>query len=181
MPGFKTGMALGALLVGVPAVWLIMRIEGQPITFAPSYIGVQPDYVNVVGSVVGDDKFERDRPINNGTKLTCFRPNETCKYLYINEISARQVGDIEEEMLYIRKWDANELVADSRDPDATFEGCNYFEIRVLLISKDVTYMRLPNPKADKTRCDQLFKGSKPLRQWRIADGKGWGEYEWGQR
>lgn len=172
-------MALGAILMGAPAIWLILRLENQPIMFSRGYVGVQPDYVRVIGSVIGDDKHERDRPINNGILMTCWRPDKTCRYLNVNEISSHQVGDIFDETLNVRKWDAEALVADSLDQASAFQGCNYYEIRVLLKTEVVTYTRLPNPKADKARCKALFPDSKQLRQWRISDGKDWGDYSKG--
>jgi len=176
MAGFKTGIALGALLMSVPAAWLIYQIENQPLRFNSAYVGVMPNYVRVTGSVVGSDRREADRPINNGVVMTCWRPDKTCNYLQINEIGTNHVGEPIVETLYVRKWDTAELVADSLDLSSEFDGCNYYAIRVLLASKEVTYTRLPNPKSDKKRCASLFKDSKPLRQWRIADGKAWGDY-----
>lgn len=181
MAGFKTGMALGALLIGVPAVWLISKIDGQPIMFSRAYVGVQPDYVRVTGSVVGDDRLEKDRPVNNGMVMTCWRPDKTCRYVQMNELGSNHVGEPVEETLYVRKWDDVELVADSLDLSSQFNGCNYYEIRVLLKAEEATYTRLPNPKADKARCNELFKDSKPLRQWRIGNGKAWSEYEPGEK
>ena len=180
MAGFKTGFAVGALLVGAPAVWLISKTETQPIMFSPAYVGVQPDYVRVTGSIIGNEKKEVERPTNNGMLLTCWRPDKTCKYLHIEEIGSHQVGEIYDELLSVRKWDEKEVVADSLDEASQSGSCNYYEIRVLLKSKDVTYTRLPNPQSDKARCKQLFGDSEPLRQWRIADGKGWGEYSKGE-
>lgn len=144
--------------------------------FGSAYVGVQPDYVSVTGSVVGSDVKEADRPVNNGITMTCWRPDSTCQYIQINEIAPNHVGHPVVETLYVRKWDRVELVADSVADKGKFDGCNYYEIRVLFASKDVTYTRLPNLKADKQRCAQLFGNSKAFRQWRIADGKAWGDY-----
>jgi len=148
--------------------------------FASAYVGIQADYLKVTGSVVGNEAKESDRPLNNGVVMTCWKPDKTCKYSQMNEIGPRHVGDLVEDTLTIRKWDKSELVADSLDISSNFVGCNYYEIRVLFDSKDVSYTRVPNPKADKQRCAELFKDSKPLRQWRIADGKAWSGYVKGE-
>ena len=180
MAGFKTGFVVGAIVVAFGTGWLIDRLESQPIMFSPLYVGVQPDYVRVVGSVVGNEKVEKDRPANNGLLLTCWRPDRTCKYLHIEEIGRNQVGEIDDQLLTVRKWDEEELVTDNLDEALRVGSCNYYEFRLLLKSKDVTYTRLPNAKADRARCKQLFGNSAPLRQWRVADGPGWGEYEKGE-
>lgn len=180
MAGFKTGILIGALLVGVPAGWLIYQMDNQPLMFNSAYVGVTADHVRVTGSVVGSDTKEADRPVNNGVVMTCWRPDSTCRYIQINEIGPNHVGQPVDENLYVRKWDRDELVADSSDLSSLFDGCNYYEIRILFASKDVTYTRLPNPKADKQRCARLFENSRPFRQWRIADGKAWGNYVEGE-
>ena len=180
MAGFKSGALVGALLIGAPAVWLIAKLENQPVMFGRAYVGVQPDYVRVTGSVIGDDKFEKDRPVNNGMVMTCWRPDKTCHYLQMNELGAHNVGEPVDETLYVRKWDGSELVADSLDLSSEFNGCAYYEIRILLKSQQATYNRLPNPKAVKARCDSLFPGSQPIRQWRIGNGKAWSEYDKGE-
>lgn len=182
MAGFKTGLLVGALLVGAPAVWLIGKLDAQAITFPRAYVSIQLDYVRVTGSVVGDDEFEKDRPVNNGMLMTCWRPEETktCRYYQTNMLSAKQAGEPVDDILYVRKWDDKELVADSLDLSSKFFGCSYYEVRVLLKRQQAIYTRLPNPKADKARCDELFPGSQPIKQWRIGDGKAWGSYHAGR-
>ncbi len=176
MAGFKTGVVIGAMVVGFPAAWLLSKIESQPIMFSSYYVGVQPDYVSVTGSVIGDDKLEKDRPINNGIQMTCWRPNGFCQYMNVDEIGPNLIGQINSENLTVRKWDDKELVADSFDISNQYKSCNYYEIRVLLKNKIATYTRLPNQKADLARCKMLFGESQPLRQWRIGDGKSWSGY-----
>ncbi len=180
MAGFKTGIVVGALLVGTPAVWLINKLEAQPVRFPSAHVGVQPDYVRVIGSVIGTDKLEKDRPVNNGMVMSCWRPEKTCEYMQLNEISTGHVSDPVNDTLKVRKGDEAELIADSLDLSREFNGCAYYEVRVLLKSKQATYTRLPNPKADKARCDELFKDSQPVKQWRIGDGKAWEEYDAGE-
>lgn len=181
MAGFKSGILLGALLIGVPAGWLTHRLANQPIMFNSSYVGVEPGYVRVTGSVIGSEKRETDRPTNNGVILTCMKPKPTCTYVTTEELGPNHIGEPSEELLTIRKWDDKELIADSLDLSSAFQGCNYYEIRVLLVEKQATYTRLPNPKADKARCKQMFQDSEQLRQWRIGNGKGWSEYQWGEK
>lgn len=180
MAGFRTGLAIGAIGVGVLGYWWVDRVASEPISFPGKTVYVTPDYLVVEGSVVGDERMESDRPVNNLAKLVCRKERQQCEFQTVNELAPRHVGGLDEETLDIRKWDAREMVADSLGLSSNFEGCNYYEIRVLFDSEDVTYTRLPNPRADKKRCDQLFKNSTPLRQWRIDDGKGAYGYEKGE-
>lgn len=180
MAGFKTGFAVGAVVVAAGATWLIWKLEHQPIMFPGKSIYSGSGMVSVVGSVVGTEKREDDRPANNGFQMTCYKPDRNCKVLFADEINHNYVGQIESETLTVRKWDEQELVADSLDLASAFQGCNYYEVRVLLKSEDAIYNRIPNPKADKARCAQMFKSSKPFRQWRIDYGKGWNAYERGE-
>lgn len=108
--------------------------------------------------------------------MTCERQRESCDFISINEDRPGYITGINNDTLTIRRWDDRGMTADSLAESSIFGGCNYFEIRVLLPSKEVLYTRLPNPKADKTRCAELFKSSEPLRQWRIDNGKGTADY-----
>lgn len=180
MAGFKTGLALGAIGMGAFAFWWIDRVANEPISFPGKTMYATPDYLMVEGSIVGDEAKESDRPINNLAKLVCRREQRQCEFHTVNELAPRRVGALDEEILDIRKWDDREMIADSLNLSANFEGCNFYELRVFFDSEDVIYTRLPNPNADKKRCEELFQSSKPLRQWRIGDGKGTYGYEKGK-
>jgi len=171
MAGFKTGFAVGAVLVGAGAGWLLWKVESQPMMFPGKNVFSSPDYVSVTGSIVGDEKEKAQRPINNMTQMTCYKSDGTCQFLNANELGGGHMGSIFEDSLTIRKWDANEVIVDSLDLSSQFQGCMYYEIRVLLKSEDVTYTRLPNPKADKDRCVEIVGKTQQLRTWRIDDGE----------
>lgn len=180
MAGFKTGFAVGALCVAAGASWLIWKLESQPIMFPGKSIYSGGGSVRVVGSVVGTEKREDDRPANNVFQMTCYKPDMNCKVLFADEIIHNFVGQIESETLTVRKWDEQEMVADSLELASVFQGCNYYEVRVLLKSEEAIYNRIPNPNADKARCAKMFKTNKAFRQWRIDDGKGWNSYDRGE-
>lgn len=172
MAGFKTGFALGVGITAALAIWWTEKIASRPISFPSKLVSMYGDYLTVEGSIVGDEKSESERPVNNMARLSCYKPDGSCQFLLANEVSPGHVASLGDDTLAIRKWDDREMVADSLDLASQMQGCNYYEIRVLLQSEDVTYTRLPNPKADKKRCDEFFKDSKQLRQWRIDNGKG---------
>lgn len=173
MAGFKTGILIGAVLVGAPAGWLIWTIEHQPLMFPNKSVHISPAYVTVSGSIVGTEERREDRPANNMVQMSCEKREMTCRFQFANEIDHNFVGSIDEDTLTVRRWDDKELVADSRDLSSAFQGCNYYEVRVIFQTEDVTYNRIPNPTADRVRCEEMFKSSKPFRQWRIDDGEAW--------
>jgi hypothetical protein len=173
MAGFKTGIFVGAMIVGAPAAWLIWTLEHQPIMFPGKSISVLPSYVRLSGSIVGSEERLEDRPANNMIQMTCDKSAMSCSFLFADEIGHNFVGGIDEDILTVRKWDDRELIADSLNLASQFQGCNYYEVRVIFQSEDVTYNRLPNPQADKARCEELMGTSKPFRQWRIDDGPAW--------
>ena len=171
MAGFKTGVAVGALLIGAPAVWLIKKLDDMPIMFPLKHVFVNGDYLSVSGSIVGDEPDPKQRPINNMAQMVCHKEQGSCQFLNANQTGGNSVGTIFEETLYVRKWDANEMVADSLDLSSAFNGCMYYEIRVIFKTEDVIYTRLPNPKAEKDRCVEIVGKTKQFRSWRIDNGE----------
>lgn len=177
MAGFKTGVAVGAVSVGALAVWLIVKIDSQPIAFPSKAVAIQPDYVSVIGSIVGSDAREDARPQNNMVQMECHKSDMACTFLSINEDQSGQIGFPFIDNLTVRQWTDRELVADSLRETGLRPPCNYYEVRVIFGTKDVAYTRIPNPRADKKSCNELFGSDNRIRQWRIDNGKASYDYE----
>lgn len=171
MAGFKTGLALGAATIGAASLWLIFKIENQPIAFPAKAVSVQADYVSVIGSIVGSDAREDARPQNNMAQMECWRDRMACTFMTINETQGGHIGFPLTDKLTVRQWTERELVADSLLAPEARPPCNYYEIRVIFATKDVAYTRIPNPKADKESCKTLFGSDNSVKQWRIDNGK----------
>lgn len=171
MAGFKTGVAVGAVSVGALAIWLILKIESQPISFPSKAVMADANYVSVIGSIVGDDAKEEDRPQNNMARMECWRSKMSCTFTTVNETQPGHVGFPFTDQLTVRQWNEREMVADSLlGPDAA-PPCNYYEIRFIFGTKDVAYTRIPNSKADQASCKDLFGSDNSIKQWRIGNGK----------
>lgn len=177
MAGFKTGLALGVLATGGAALWVLHKVDNQPIRFPTKSVYVSEDYISVTGSIVGDEARETQRPINNMAQMSCWADEMNCTFLSVNEISPRLVGIPDTDTLAIRRWTDREMLADSLIETGPMGPCAYYEIRVIFESEDITYTRLPNPQADQERCREFFGGSPVLKQWRIDDGKGSYDYQ----
>jgi hypothetical protein len=180
MAGFKTGALCGVAVAGAVAWWWIDKLENEPIRFPGKSVVVEEDFIGVIGSIVGDDPLEADRPVNNLFELFCSLKNRTCDVTTLNEISSRYVDGPSTDLLVIRKWTDREMVADSLIDSAGPAPCTYYEIRVVFDSKDVAYTRLPHPKAEQESCAGIYGEGKSLRQWRIDDGKASANYQTGK-
>lgn len=172
MAGFKTGFAAGAAIVAIPAFFLLEKVASEPARFPGKTVSIMDGYVSVIGSIVGDDRREDERPVNNMVEMKCRKSEMTCSFLSINELTTGHIGWPSTDTLAVRSWSDKDLVADSLPGVGLEPPCNYFEVRVLFDTKDVTYTRIPNPAADQTRCKELFSTDNSIRQWRIDDGKG---------
>lgn len=172
MAGFKTGLGIGAAIIAIPAFFLLERVASEPTRFPGKTVTVADGYVSVLGSIVGDERREAERPTNNMVEMKCQKREMTCSFLSINELGTGHVGWPSTDTLAIRSWTDKDLLADSLPSSGLVPPCNYYEVRVLFDTEDVTYTRIPNPEADKSRCAELFKSDGSIRQWRIDDGKG---------
>lgn len=181
MAGFKTGLALGALATGAVALWALEKVDAEPIRFPTKSVNVTDGYIAVVGSIVGDEPAEAERPVNNMVEMFCRADEMSCTFLSVNEIAPRLVGLPSTDTLAIRRWTDREMVADSLVETGPMGPCAYYEVRVIFESQDVTYTRLPNAQADQERCreffDEFLGGGPALKQWRIDDGKGSYDYQ----
>lgn len=172
MAGFKAGVLMGAGIIAIPAFFLLEKVASEPTRFPGKTVSVMDGYVSVLGSIVGDERIEAERPANNMVEMKCRKRDMTCSFLSINELTAGHIGWPSTDTLLIRTWTDKDLVADSLTHSGIEPPCNYYEVRVLFDTEDVTYTRIPNPDADQTRCEKLFGNKGSLRQWRIDDGKG---------
>lgn len=171
MAGFKTGLAVGATIVAIPAFFL-EKVASEPTSFPGKAVTVMDGYVHVLGSIVGNERLEDDRPINNMVEMKCYQSDMTCSFLSIDELDPGDIGWPSTDTLAIRSWTDKDLVADSLPSSAFQQPCTYYEVRVLFDTEDVTYTRIPNPKADQAQCEKMFGSKGSIRQWRIDDGKG---------
>lgn len=171
MAGFKTGVAVGAISIGAAAVWLLAKVDGRPVSFPAKAVMADANYVSVIGSIVGDDAREDQRPQNNMARMECWRSQMSCTFTTVNETTPGHIGFPFTDQLTIRQWNEREMIADSLlGPDAP-APCNYYEVRVIFGTKDVAYTRIPNPKADRESCKGLFGSDNSIRQWRIGNGR----------
>ncbi|QIG53907.1 hypothetical protein G6N82_06835 [Altererythrobacter sp. BO-6] len=180
MAGFKTGLALGVIMTGGAALWALDKEGSEPIRFPTKSVYLASDYISVVGSIVGDEPQESERPVNNMVTMVCRAERMACDFTSINEVSPGYLGLPLTDTLAVRQWNDREMVADSLVAPGADGPCNYYEVRVIFEGEDVTYTRLPNPEADQDRCKEFYGDGKALRQWRIDDGKGSFDYEPGK-
>lgn len=171
MAGFKTGVAAGAVSVGALAIWLILKIESQPVAFPAKAVRAETNYISMIGSIVGDDAKEDARPQNNMAWMECWRSQMSCDFTAVNETQPGHIGFPITDQLTVRQWNEREMVADSLLGPEARPPCNYYEIRVIFGTQDVAYTRIPNPKADRESCKELFGSDNSIRQWRIGNGK----------
>lgn len=171
MAGFKTGVAAGAVSIAVLSLGIIHKIDTRPVSFPSKAVHTSPNFVSVIGSIVGSDQREDDRPQNNMAHMECWRSSMSCDFMTVNETQPGHIGFPFNDKLIIRQWTERELVADSLLDPATALECNYYEVKVIFGTQNVIYTRIPNPKADREYCKDLFGSDNSIKQWRIDDGK----------
>lgn len=172
MAGFKTGLALGVVATAAGALFMMERIASQPVLFPPKSTFFTEDYISVVGSLVGDQVREAERPVHNMVEMICRRETMSCTFLTINEIDPGLIGRPDTDDLTIRKWSEKEMVADSLIEGLPSPPCYYYEVRAVFGTEDVLYTRIPHPKRNQADCKELFAADNKVTQWRIGDGKG---------
>lgn len=172
MAGFKTGLALGVVATAAGALFMMDRIASQPVMFPPKSTYFTDDYISIVGSLVGDQAQEAERPVHNMVEMICHRETMSCTFVTINEIEPGLIGRPHTDSLTIRQWTAREVIADSLIEELPRSPCYYYEVRAVFDSEDVLYTRIPHPKRNQADCNELFAAENKVTQWRIGNGKG---------
>ena len=158
---FWSGFGIAAVLVGGLSIWMIAKMETD-IIFPPKSFYADQRYATFAGSIV-----HKNRGTMNGTMTgECIRDDGFCRILTLEQTGPNQVSQIWSDTAYIRQWDENVLVADTKG--ANVKQCMYYEIRANLPTEDITYSVI-SQRYDRTCPDYEPKVFK----FEIDDSYGW--------
>ncbi|QPL38263.1 hypothetical protein IT881_08835 [Erythrobacter sp. A30-3] len=165
---FFAGLAVGAVLVGGLAAYLIGKNGDEPVRFPTYQLMDIGDYVRLEGSLVGGES----PPVNGFYSVQCFEDRLECEITSISEIAHKHLGMFDQSTLPVSEWSETHIRMSSKDEAFEANACNFYEIDIDRENKSATYTRRPSETAPAD-CSERFE-EKVLR-WRFDDGKAWAD------
>ncbi len=170
MKQFFGGLAVGALVVGGAAYWLITRMEAEPIRFPPSSFLAGDDYVNIRGAVTGTQNDRIGYP-NNFISVSCWRDQGACDVIDIHQYEPNAVSEPTLERWRIASWTPEQILLHSREPGQT---CYRVILTINRPNRRVEYLR--EPQTNLARDERCRSMEMRLSRWTISEGVYWREY-----
>lgn len=165
---FFAGLAVGVVLAGGLAAFIIEKNGAEPIRFPTYQLMDIGDYVRLEGSLVGGES----PPVNGFYSVQCFEPRLECEITSISEIGRKHLGMFDQTTLPVSEWSETHIRMSSKDEAFVANACNFYEIDIDRENKSATYTRRPL-EAAPADCSERFE-EKVLR-WRFDDGEAWAD------
>lgn len=166
MKQFIGGFALATVLVGGAGVWLIKRVDDQPVRWPPPSFYDAPGsvsetgYLRASGTLVGED-------MDGSTFLdvTCDGDTSVCRVSELQRFGSYRQVSLYNDEYPVTSWKADQIVAESSPPPL---ACNRVRMVLDRVAKVTHYYRIPNPNADREKCAKVFSKDKVF-DWTLGD------------